>query len=118
MLRLTNLRKGLLIALVTCATPEAFAYNIIGAGSSSCGKYTSFAEDSAQQHVHVEWALGYLTAFYALSSGGHAAIRPLREIDGWAARGWLNNYCKQHPLDDFALAAFNLARELAVPLSK
>src|SRR5262249_17231301 len=79
--------------------------NVRGAGQNSCGNWTMIR--SAERTVpngtimiaQLEWVLGFVSAF-GLARGAN--------IDNGGLFAWIDNYCKQHPLDDLAKATFQL----------
>jgi hypothetical protein len=55
------------------------------------------------------WALGFLSGVNISGSAGTDFLEP---IDGQAVWAWLDNYCRDHPLDEFPGAIKALVREL------
>ncbi len=80
----------------------------------SCGQYVA-ARDEARRgaprksNTHLSWMAGYLTA-YNLQTPDTQDI--LGQTDREAILLWLENYCKQNPLTDFADAMESLTDEL------
>ena len=90
---------------VTGPSPAAVT-TILGAGTLSCGQWT---EKRDFDHAYMlSWVLGFMSANNQwmkkdLTSG----------TDSAGLEAWIGNYCSAHPLDALAVAASNLAVELA-----
>jgi hypothetical protein len=79
-----------------------------GAGTESCGKWVASGNDDVWHHLQLNWVLGWISA------AGHYNVHGnLKETDSDAISAWVDNYCKEHPLDDISEAAAALVRELA-----
>jgi hypothetical protein len=92
------------VSLVTGFAEDAGAFQVIGAGAASCGTWTKYRSDP-QAHfvasVEVNWVLGFLSGIgYA-----RAGADPLRGMDPAGVSGWIDNYCRAHPIDPIHLAA-------------
>jgi len=86
-----------------------------GAGTDSCGTWLASrnAKDTGgvvRRGINVQWLLGWVSAagYYE-----EALNEPLRKTDGPALIAWVDNYCREHPLDPIALAATKLVATLA-----
>ncbi len=89
-------------ALVLIAAP-AHAKEQIGDGGDSCGTWTT-KPTGAQK----AWVYGYLSRATFNYAG-----EILGPVDAGAIIGWIDNYCKAHPLERIASAAGALEIELA-----
>ena len=80
----------------------------------SCGQYVTARDegrrgDLRDENRHINWIFGYVTA-YNLQTPDTQDI--LGQTDREAILLWLENYCKQNPLTDFAEAMEPLTDEL------
>lgn len=87
-----------------------------GEGNASCGKYVESKNDEIQRYIYLVWLNGYLTAFNQYQSnklkifnGSHDVKRGL---DLEALMLWLENYCRENPLDPYLKAIMMLRDEL------
>jgi hypothetical protein len=89
---------------------------MLGAGASSCGDWLSERQaavttqkPSAALWGESQWILGFI-------AGANVGIAPdMNLIDGTTGTAlmvWVDNYCKEHPLENVATAASALLREL------
>jgi hypothetical protein len=100
-----------LVMAVALASAEAKHKErwILGAGASSCGKWSAtinYDADPGHKSTYFQWLLGYLSA----KNSGTPAL--LKQGDSDTVLAWMNNYCSQHPLDDIFVAADVLVDEL------
>jgi hypothetical protein len=80
---------------------------LLGPGAkSSCGKWVSersaatTTKRSEIADAMASWAFGFLTAV-----GMYVPhLNPLANVDADAVSVWLDNYCRERPLDPFGLA--------------
>jgi len=74
----------------------------------SCGKFTSSPE--TQREAYRAWLMGFVSgAGYGYSMKGTM----LAETDYRGGTAWIDKYCTEHPLDEIAVAAVALVKELA-----
>lgn len=109
-----KLRLFVLASMLLIAANFAFAQQVrtIGAGLETCGKWTQDrgantleAKIGWSQASH--WVSGYLSGVFL-----SLEFDPLKNTDGPAILGWLDNYCRAHPLDTISQASGKLAVEL------
>ena len=87
------------------------AHTIMGAGVTSCGKWTENhqgGESSGLQDFQNEWVLGFITALNDVRRGSDL----VSGMDSSGLVAWITNYCVTHPLDSVATATNALALEL------
>ena len=97
---------ALLTSVGTSVRAEDGANWVYGLGTYSCGKYLAARRNNAE-HPYLQWVEGFLTAMDGLKSDAHP-----KRTDGDAITGWMDNYCREHPLEDVSNAAASLALEL------
>lgn len=56
-----------------------------------------------------QWMLGFVSAV------GYYDVHDLKEIDSLAFAAWMDNYCRQHPLQSFGDGVKDLVLELKIP---
>jgi hypothetical protein len=102
------------LAIVTAMTSEVVARDGImyGAGMISCGDWqqhrlSGYKSNSYQAQA---WIDGLLSGLNAADSGPDFLV-PKPDPVGYYA--WLDNYCKEKPLDTLTQAALALKKELA-----
>src|SRR5690349_9318000 len=99
------MNRGLWFAtLLLLSVGGADAQMMRGAGAESCGQWMSYMF-GVERQVEVNWVLGFLSAANILGSEGHDF---LKGTDDGAVSVWMDNYCRQHPLDQIAGAANKL----------
>ena len=94
---------------------------VIGAGTASCGDWTRVRlseqrgsnniRDLMQLHQTFAWVTGYLSGANEMSQGADFLIERTRTSTA-AIEGWLDNYCKAHPLDSMTIVAAALKTDL------
>jgi hypothetical protein len=101
----------LTVILMTGYTPEAQAYQLLGpgqtyqllgSGAASCGSWTAnrrIRNDIAL--MQVSWVLGFLSGIADIK----ASTNPLRNMDSDGVAAWIDNYCRQHPIQEILDAA-------------
>lgn len=105
----------LLLPLIATAADKLGNYEtIMNTNESTCGRYVS-ARDEARNGNHFRenmyryWLAGYVTAFNKTKPDTWSIIGTT-DLD--SAMLWLENYCKQYPLEDFSDATNSLVYEL------
>lgn len=108
-MRLLILVSAILIGLSLQSMAQTRKY--IGYATTSCGSWTN--ERSKQYSIASlgleHWALGFVSGSNWTSHGKDE----LADVDADAIYAWLDNYCRQNPLDKFPHAVTTLAQELA-----
>ncbi len=89
------------------------SYMIYGSGTASCGTWIE-SRKMISNGVGPQWLAGFLTAFN-LYGYWEEDIGKGIDINGLA--GWIDNYCKNNPLDNLARASEALITELLVKSS-
>ncbi len=110
--------KKLILAVFVMLTisGEAWAidakgeYNILGQGNRSCGKWTQGRKkDDWPQRAAEAWILGFITA-YNFYVPGLSNVAKGTDVVGREA--WIDNYCRDHPLDKIVDATEALIKHL------
>jgi len=104
---------------------SVFAYQpkkiatIYGAGLVSCGKYVEARQSNKAGEIYQlsAWIDGFLTAFTMFNPDAYSDFINSKK-DAAALLLWLDNYCKENPLDNFHLAVQSLVEELNSPKKK
>jgi hypothetical protein len=99
---------ALAVALIVGAPLQAAAFRMLGAGTASCGTWTSWRAQQANHpdhYVFEQWALGFISG---TAYEGAASLDPLSGLDAEAVWAWIDNYCRANPLEEVfdAAAAF------------
>lgn len=101
------------IALIVLLSAHSAGAVNIGAGTTSCGSWTSHkASNIDLYNFKQSWLGGYMTA-------QSQAINAVRNVDILAGtdfaalRAWVDNYCQAHPLETLNDAAIQLTVELS-----
>jgi hypothetical protein len=101
----------LLIGVQSSAAQTAY----IGAGTQSCGNWLSTRASSEDADIvgrgmMAAWVQGFVSGIWFFEKAGG---RPSFSIpDGPAIQTWLDNRCKNHPLEQLVLSATFLLKEL------
>lgn len=89
---------------------------VYGEGTASCGSYVESKNDEIQRYIYLVWLNGYLTAFNQYQSSKLKIFNGSHDIkkglDSPALMLWLENYCRENPLDTFVRAVMMLRNEL------
>jgi hypothetical protein len=96
-----------LVAFLFCMANNARAGDTVqqfGQGvASTCGTWTAERKSSTQWVPAGNWVLGFM------SGAASALDRDLLDgLDSEAILGWMDNYCRAHPLDKIAVGATRL----------
>jgi hypothetical protein len=106
-----NMKNALLtMALVSTTLPSLSAENYLAErhGATSCGKWIEARKNEASDPMALllsVWVSGFV-------SGVGSTGTELKYFDPAARANWIDNYCKEHPLDDVATVAEQLIIEL------
>jgi hypothetical protein len=87
---------------------EKVSFLAFGIGGYSCGKYMEARRKSLERELYSNWLAGFITA---ISWADNGAFPPAR-FDMDAGLAWIDNHCRQNPLDRFCEAAVYLANHL------
>jgi hypothetical protein len=98
----------LAFGLVTSAA-SARGIVIYGVGLKSCTYWVSASKKAAARQQLSDWILGFVSAYNYYSAEG----RDVTFSDGGAFIAWMDGYCRDHPHDVVADAAYRLVGELA-----
>jgi hypothetical protein len=94
------------VALRTGPTKKAEAgqYDLMGVGAQSCGTWTA-QRQGGYAAKEMAWVLGFLSG---VGFTGIDGANPLRGMDAQGVWAWIDNYCRDHPIDNIsgATAAF------------
>ena len=95
-----------LLAMLIGGTARAQQYKVFGHGNQSCGSWTEAKEETnLELIVFTSWLSGYLSAVSVWVETGSGRVN---ETDIRGAVAWMDNYCRDNPLDSVAGAALNL----------
>ena len=105
-IRATAAMATVLLCAASWGSAEPKTYTVYGVGAQSCGKWTAEKSELVRGFMN-SWVLGYVTAL-----GGVAGAR---DTDSQAITAWVDNYCREHPLNRLDEAAATLVGELSKP---
>lgn len=104
--------RAMLVAVAVMSASPAIAetVNTSGAGGISCGKWTAsrVSPMAPEKMMVVSWVQGFLSS---LSLSTNRDLLGGRDFE--ALLGYVDNYCRAHPLDRIADATVSLADELS-----
>nr|WP_294545446.1 hypothetical protein [uncultured Rhodopila sp.] len=101
-MRKTLLATVLTVGLLVGSAGTGFAdVTVIGAGNSSCGTWTA-ERQKAYSQGYSQWVWGFLSG---IGYAGKGEFDPLHNMDGKGVAGWIDNYCRDHPIEDISAAA-------------
>ena len=111
-------RALILFAALALASPvyaQGVSIRVLGAGTQSCGDWTSTQGSSefVNQMTHlamIQWMNGYLTA---MQQAMPHIVAQIRSTDMSGMTGWIDQWCAAHPLDNVAGATQALVGELS-----
>ena len=99
------LPAALAVAMITgAAEAQPGSFHPLGAASMSCGDWTAARrENKPRSWAAEQWVLGFLSGVgYA---GNQYGLDPLTGVDDQGVWAWVDNYCRDHPLDLLVIAA-------------
>ena len=102
-----NKLKSFFLAISLTISTASYAYKLYGAGSQSCGEWVS-ERAAGDWFSKGQWMLGVISAV------GYYSVYDLKDIDSQAFAVWMDNYCKENPLNQFSEGVYSLVEELAV----
>ena len=86
-----------------------------GEATASCGSFVESKQNETQRYIYLAWVNGYLTAVNKYQSGikNYNGLRDIKAgRDSQALMLWLDNYCRENPLDNFFRAVLMLQHDL------
>ena len=93
--------------LLTLAPPAYAEVSIIGLAGNTCGDWSATSYNSVE---YQDWLWGYISG--AVSYGRYPP-HVLKTTSPIALIVWLKSYCQAHPLDNLAVGADALLKELS-----
>ena len=107
-----------LLFLIACAAlpATANAVQLEEISGSSCGQWTEVqaAGNTVLGAQFRGWVMGFMSGW----AWTHPKTDPIKNVDAPGMFGWVDNYCKDHPLDSIATASEHLAAELEARAAK
>lgn len=91
--------------LFSLFSANALSYNSYGAGLKSCGSWVE-ARNTGDFYTKGQWVLGYLSAY------GYYGSENLKEVDSGAVLTFMDNFCRENPLEDIETGAQALINAL------
>jgi len=104
------MRKVLFAALL-CFSVVAGAGEIKGAGATTCGAWLRDRQHN-DHFSQLNWVLGYISSYNMFVYNGKDPNGIFGSVDPEAIQAWLDNYCREYPLDPVARGATTLVNEL------
>ncbi len=101
----------LLAVFLISGTAWAVDYKVFGIGTQSCGGWTAAKKMKSYPFDYQTWITGYLTAYSRWAEEG---LGPVGNSDANGAWAWIDNYCRDNPLEDVADAAEALILAITV----
>jgi hypothetical protein len=117
-LKMARIASAIAVAAVLFAGGTAHGRFIIGVGISSCGSWTQARQTPRKDLAIIQWVFGYISSAntFAPRFVGNEEVAPLPDyiegLDADALTASVDNYCREHPLDQISDAAKNLVMEL------
>jgi hypothetical protein len=120
-LNMARFAHAIAVAAVLFAGSTAEGKLLVGAGIQSCGTWRTQDRQSSSSIAVVQWVLGYISSAntfaprtYLTPNEQEKVPDVLRGLDANAIITWMDNYCREHPLDQISTAASDLMMELLV----
>ena len=77
-------------------------FDAVGQGNSSCGAWTAARSGGVVRALGFEqWVLGFISGI----GSARADANPLNGMDADGIWAWIDNYCREHPIDELLTAA-------------
>jgi hypothetical protein len=105
---------GVLILLIgTTSYAQQAGVILMGAGTNSCGRWLEKRTDPLTHYQQAQWVYGFVSGInWASWSAGKEQAKPL---DFDAAVAFIDQYCRNNPLDPLVSAAAALVQETGGP---
>ncbi len=87
-----------------------------GAGTGSCGEWLQDRKENYGAKLH--WLQGFLSAYNYYAYSGNNTQGIFATADHNAIAAWMDNYCRENPLNSPADGAIELIKELEGRLKK
>ena len=100
------MRRLIVVVFLSCVVQSSQGMTIRGA--PTCGGWLTQRSSPTGESVELAWIVGYLSG---LAIGFNEDV--LGSVDNPAIAGWLDTYCRDHPLESFGSAGQDLFIELA-----
>jgi hypothetical protein len=105
------MRAMLIVISMVLMTNQASAKYYHGAGGVSCGRWLELRPEKNAETVQLRsWVQGYVSG----ANGYLQSTDFLADLDAPAIFAWLDNYCRQHPLEKLIEASDALIYELTM----
>ena len=106
--KMISVRIFCLVLTVSLLVTPAFAeYTLYGLGGLQCEDWVKKRTNDTWYDIG-EWMLGFISAV------GYFGVYDLKEDDAQAFAEWMDRYCQQNPLDEFADGVHKLVEELNI----
>ena len=105
----------LILSVLLAGSVSAHGLELYGAGAESCGKWIEFGKDEIMRYHFNQWVLGFISAASVFDGAKKLGFESgeLAETDSDTVDAWMENYCRENPLDKIVIAAGVLVGELA-----
>jgi hypothetical protein len=109
-----DMKAGIVAALISLFSTGVMGQPMMyGLGTQGCGKYVAVADqgkrgDGQEVYQYITWMSGFMS--HASSVNG---VDYFKNSDTESVQLWLENYCRAHPLEPFAIAVAQLMVELS-----
>jgi hypothetical protein len=113
---MSTIRIAIFVAFCTAFPTFAVArddvIHIIGFDDMSCGAWASSSSEPQRRQVYFFWFRGVMSGFNLGSPRRQVHITAMPSDDTLAL--YVDKYCREHPLNGFPGAAFDLVKEITV----
>ena len=105
--------RQLLCSFLCVVATSALANNaIIGAGGTTCGKWVENRRTDAYYHHQLNWVLGFVSSYNYYLHAGTETYGVIGSTDSASIAVWMDNYCKENPLETVFAGSVQLVTEL------
>ena len=105
------MRYAVLVVVLGLLSNDVFASPIKGAGAVTCGTYLQSRKDETW-NTEVNWMLGFISSVnhYLYEGENEDGVFGNADVDALGA--WMENYCRENPLDSVYAGTVLLVDEL------
>lgn len=106
-----HMGKSIFLLTLFCFAVSAYAGEIKGAGGSTCGAWLQY-RSSNQYSGELHWIQGFISSYNQFVYTGRNPNGIFGSADHNSIAAWMDNYCRQNPLETVYKGTLVLVEEL------
>jgi hypothetical protein len=101
---------GMRVAVRAAALAADKPFTMFGYATESCGKWVKSADNAGQRALYISWVTGFVSGYNF--GNPHNQVNLGRMPDNETLTLYIDNFCRENPLNNFVVAAPMLVQEL------